>query len=217
MLIYFIRHSETAWNALGRLQGESDVPLSDQGKKLAELTAKTLSLIRFDKVIISPSVRAKETAEIIAGRKAAMETDERIREITWGDWDGLTAAQIKDLGKKKEFDLFYANPFQFKGAPGGETIRQVCQRGESFFQDLTARDEWKDDTILVVTHGCAVRGILNHLYDDPSDFWQGGVPANCSTTIVKWENGKSRFIEKDRVYYDQNLIHNHYMLDENIV
>ena len=62
MLIYFIRHSETAWNALGRLQGESDVPLSDQGKKLAELTAKTLSLIRFDKVIISPSVRAKETA-----------------------------------------------------------------------------------------------------------------------------------------------------------
>ena len=213
MVLYFVRHGETQWNTLGKLQGEKDIPLNDQGKMLAEITGKALENVRFDKVIISPYIRAKQTAQLIAGKDTPMESDRRIREITWGQWDGLTAEQIKERGKKYIYDLFYTDPFAFPGAPGGETIRQVCERGKSFFEDISGREDLADCNVLVVTHGCAVRGILNHLYENPDDFWQGGVPANCSVNILEIKNGKTRFIEKDRIYYDPELSQNHYVLE----
>ena len=65
-------------------------------------------------------------------------------------------------------------------------------------------------TILVSTHGCAVRGVLNHLYDDPQDFWQGKVPANCSVSIVDVDGDTIRFAEKDIIYYDPKLTEDFY-------
>lgn len=213
MRIYFVRHGETSWNSFGRLLGESDIPLNSQGVKLADMTGKALSNISFKVVISSPYTRALQTAErIVRGNTIPVYTDERIREITWGEWDGLTAQQIADLGKKKEFDLFYTDPFRFKGAPGGETIRQVCRRGRSFLEDLISHKEYEKSDILVITHGCAVRGILNHLYGNSEDFWQEGVPPNCAVNVIDVAGGKVEFLEKDRIYYDESLVRNYYTL-----
>lgn len=213
MRIYFVRHGETSWNSLGRLLGESDIPLNRQGRRLADVTGEALADVSFEAVFSSPYLRTLETAErIVKGKKTSVFKDERIREITWGKWDGLTAEEIAGMGKKKEFDLFYTDPFKFAGAPGGETIRQVCSRGKDFLDDLFSRREFEKSNILVVTHGCAVRGILNHLYEEPEDFWQGGVPPNCAVNIVEMSDGKTEFIEKDRIYYDESLVKNYYML-----
>ena len=213
MRIYFVRHGETSWNSLGRLLGESDIPLNSQGETLADMTGEALSDVVFEAVFSSPYIRALQTAErIIRGKNIPVFTDERIREITWGEWDGLTADQIAAMGKKKEFDLFYTDPFKFKGAPGGETIRQVCSRGKSFLDDLLSRGEFAESSILVITHGCAVRGILNHLYENPDDFWQEGVPPNCAVNIVEEKSGTLEFLEKDRIYYDKSLVRNYYTL-----
>lgn len=213
MRIYLVRHGETEWNSLGRLLGESDIPLNSQGKYLADVTGKALADIPFRAVFSSPYTRTLQTADyMIRGRNIPVFTDERIREITWGEWDGLTAGQIAALGKKKEFDLFYTDPFRFQGAPGGETIRQVCDRGRSFLDDLISRPDFADSNVLVVTHGCSVRGILNHLYEDPGDYWQGGVPPNCAVNVVWAKGGKTGFLEKDKIYYDKSLVKNHYTL-----
>ena len=90
MQIYFVRHSETQWNALGRLQGESDVPLSEQGKKLADITGAALENVPFDIAYVSPYIRARQTAaHLLRRRQIPVFEDERIREITWGKWTAL--------------------------------------------------------------------------------------------------------------------------------
>lgn len=214
MRIYLVRHGETSWNSLGRLQGESDIPLNSQGKFLAKITGEALADVPFKAAFSSPYTRAVQTTGgILGNRRVPVYMDERIREITWGDWDGLTADQISALGRKEEFNLFYTDPFAFPGAPGGETIRQVCDRGKSFLDELIHRQEFLEGNILVITHGCAVRGILNHLYDDPEDFWQGGVPANCAVTILEVYPDRIRFLQKDKIYYDKTLVNNHYKLN----
>ena len=51
----------------------------------------------------------------------------------------------------------------------------------------------------------ATRAVMNFLYDDPSDFWQGKIPYNCSVSILEAEGGKIRLLEKDKIYYDPAL------------
>ena len=99
--------------------------------------------------------------------------------------------------------LFYTDPFRFAGFPGGEKIQDVCDRTQAFLKELIARDDGK--TYLVATHGCALRAMLNFLYEDPSDYWHGHVPYNCAVTILEAEGGKARIIADDKLYYDRSL------------
>ena len=215
MKLYFIRHGETDWNCNRRVQGEADIPLNENGRKLAEITRENMGHVEFDMVITSPYKRALETAQILINyKKLPYITDARIREITWGDWDGLTPEEIEHCGGKDCFETFYKDPFSFKGAPGGETILQVCKRGKEFYEDLLREEKYADKTILIATHGCALRGILNHLYEEPEKFWQSGVPVNCSVSIIEVKNGKSCFLEKDKIYYDESLVKNFYTLKD---
>ena len=213
MKLYIIRHGETEWNCKRKLQGESDIPLNENGRILAEITRKHMGLNSVDLIITSPFQRAQETARILTGEAdIPCISDSRIREITWGDWDGLTPEEIEKIGAQKRFELFYTNPFSFEGAPNGETICQVCWRTREFYEELIQKKQLQDKKILIVTHGCALRGMLNHLYEKSSDFWQGGVPANCSVTVLEVKHGKSYFLERDKIYYDASLIQNFYTL-----
>lgn len=213
MLLYFIRHGETEWNTAGKLQGESDIPLNEKGKMLARITGEALRDIPFDLLILSPFIRTAQTAEyILQGRRIPSRQDMRIREIEWGEWDGMTADELDAAGKREIYNLFYSDPFSFPGAPGGETVRQVCDRGKDFFDDIISRPELAEKRILIVTHGCAVRGILNHLYDEPTDFWQGKIPPNCSLNLVQKEGENIKILMRDRIFYDPNLVENHYKM-----
>ena len=57
-----------------------------------------------------------------------------------------------------------------------------------------------DKPVLVSSHGCAVRALLQNLYQDPAHFWHGCVPPNCSINIVEVKNGQAHFIAEDKVY-----------------
>ena len=63
----------------------------------------------------------------------------------------------------------------------------------------------QDKTVLISTHGCLYRAFLNSLYDDPSDFWQAGVPKNCAVSIVDVENKVPKLVKSDLLYYDPSL------------
>lgn len=202
MTIYIVRHGETVLNAKGILQGRLDEPLNQKGRDLAETTGKAMKGIRFDCCISSPLDRAKETAKIIlreSGNDIPIEIDDRIIELDFGDMEGKKIAEMGDEGLKFLFD-----PFHFVGFPNGETIRDICGRTQAFLKELIAKDDGK--TYLICTHGCAIRGMVNGLSDNPSDFWRGHSPYNCSFTIVEAEGGKARITDVDKVYYDPSLI-----------
>ena len=206
MKIYIVRHGETALNAKGVMQGRLDEPLNQNGRDLAELTGQAMKGVRFDCCISSSLDRAKETARIIlreSGNEIPIDIDDRIIEIDFGDLEGKKITEMGDEGLK-----FYFDPFHFVGFPNGETIQDVCGRTQAFLKALIAKDDGK--TYLISTHGCAMRAMVNDLSDNPSDYWRGHAPYNCSFTIVEAEGGKARITDVDKVYYDPGLIVDHF-------
>ena len=209
MKLYIVRHGETEMNTKGALQGWSNGPLNKNGRDLAVITGRAMKGIVFDECITSPLIRSKETVEIIlresGNSSVPVFTDDRIREIGFGDLEDSLVADLGDLGLR-----FLKDPFRVERFPKGECVKDVCERTQSFLRELIARDDGK--TYLIGSHGCAVRAMFNFLYEDPSNFWQGSVPLNCSVNILTAEHGEIVSFEHDKIYYDASLIEDHYKM-----
>ena len=203
MKLYIIRHGETPWNAEGRLQGQTDIPLNENGIRLAKITGEALKDVPFDFAISSPLKRARQTAELVlAGRQIPVLEDARIEELSFGSWEGLGCRKANFEIPSEHFQDFYKDPFHFQTAADGETIEQLCVRTKAFWDDLVNNPDWQDKTILIASHGCACRGILHNVYEDKTDFWHGKVPPNCAVNIVSAEDGKAVLEAEDKIYYD---------------
>lgn len=206
MKIYIVRHGETALNSKGVLQGRLDEPLNQNGLDLAVLTGRALKDIHFDHCISSPLNRALETAKIIlkeSGNDIPIDLDDRALEINFGDLEGKKLTEMGEEGNR-----FIMDPFHFAGFPNGESLIDVCNRTQELLKELISKDDGK--TYLVSTHGCAMRGMVNFLFEDASDYWRGNVPYNCSFTIIEAEGNTAQIIEVDKVYYDPDLIVDHF-------
>ena len=100
MVLYFIRHGETSWNVEGKMQGQTDIPLNENGIRLAQETAEGMKEIPFDLCITSPLSRARQTAEIVlGGRKVPIIEDARIEELSFGNWEGIGCRPRRAFGK----------------------------------------------------------------------------------------------------------------------
>lgn len=199
MRLYVIRHGETAWNALRKIQGATDIPLNENGMRLAKITGERLKDVPFDLAITSPLQRAFQTAVLVLGdRSVPIETDARIQEISFGDLEGM---QISQVDPAHPFYNFFADAYHYVPARNGESIYDVCARTQGFYEELIHRPDLEDKTVLVATHGCVVRALLQPLYEDGSDFWQGGVCPNCGVNIIEVKGGESTLLERDKIYY----------------
>ena len=146
-------------------------------------------------------------AQIILNNRVIPVIEEpRLIEIGFGIWEGIRA-----FGKNAEihfqpevFQVFLHDPFSYIPPEGGESIRDVLNRTGSFMDDLLAAPEMQDKTILLSTHGCASRALLNRFYEEPENFWQEGVPPNCAVSIVEAAGGQARLTQKDHVYCKTN-------------
>lgn len=204
MQIYIVRHGETKANVDGYLQGWSDDPLNENGIKLAEITGQKMKGIKFDYCISSPLIRARETAEIIlreSGNAIPIRTDDKIKEINFGEYERKSI-------KASEVELFFPDPFRCPQFPNGENVRMVMRRTQEFLNELMTRDD--DKTYLIATHGCALRAMLNCLYEDKTDYWHGHVPYNCCVNIVEAKNGIAQLIADDRIYYPDEMAFDRY-------
>ena len=208
MRIYIVRHGETNANKEGYLQGWSNGPLNENGRLLSEITGRGMKGIRFDHCISSPLSRAKKTAEIILGKSdnsVSVSTDDRLKEINFGSAERMN---IRDENVVR----FLKNPvFDFR-FPDGESIADVMERTQDFLKELIAKDDGK--TYLVSTHGCALRSMLNFLYEDPEDYWHGHVPYNCCVNIIDVKDGAAELIADDKIYYDRELAVDRYKFDD---
>ena len=207
MEIYVIRHGETNANKEGIMQGWIDLPLNEFGRKLAIDTGRALKGVKFDAAISSPLSRAKETAELLLRESGNLDTplylDERLKEISAGEWEGKCfrpgTPDSEALGEEMR-KKFFGDPFLAPRYPGGESAYDVIARTQEFFKDLVAKEPYT--RVLVSTHGAALRAMLNYLYPNPRDFWQGHIPYNCSISILEAHGGEVKLLESDKIFYD---------------
>lgn len=217
MKIYVIRHGQTPWNVVRRLQGRSDTELNEKGRETAVRTGLAFRDIPFYMVFTSPLKRAKETAKLFLGdRVVPMIEDERIAEISFGCYEGLICAEDSpdSLSREKapgtaenhipdkEFMNFFDHPERYRTPPGGESLDELGARCRDFMEDIMHREELSDKNILVASHGCATRGILNSIREfEPADFWHGGVPKNCSVALIEVQNGVPSLIYENKTFF----------------
>ena len=161
--IYYIRHGETEWNALGRLQGTQDVPLNELGRRqaaragviLADLFARDGRSENSLAFVASPLVRARSTMELVRGTlklpSDQYAVDDRLREIAYGQWEGSTLAQMEEkdpeLFARRQTEKWTVSP------PGGESYVEVQARVTDWYRQLT------EDTV-AVAHGGTARALM---------------------------------------------------------
>jgi len=155
---YFVRHGETIWNREGnRYCGRTDLPLTPDGLQQAHQIAKNLGQLSFDHAIVSPRLRARQTAQPLLTRLGlSMQIDERLREIEFGDWEGLTPQEIQHAF----VDLWRAwveDPTAVHAGGWGESAQEVLTRMLAVIQDWTAR---RARRVLVVSHNTAIRILI---------------------------------------------------------
>lgn len=173
MEIWLIRHGETDWNANGRVQGWTDIPLNRVGQAQAEQLAKSLEGIPFQHIYSSDLSRASETAAWIAKKTGTTHTTtEALREQFFGQAEGLSRAE-KDL----RFPDF---------APDQETPEMLERRVRQFIEEVVSAHQ--AGRVILATHGGVIRAALG---------WLGvGRPPihNTSVTRIRVNNGQYRVL-----------------------
>ena len=201
MNIYVIRHGQTPWNVERRLQGRSDTDLNEIGREMAIETGKAFQKVHFDVVFTSPLKRA----ELFLGdRKVPVIEEPRIQEISFGDYEGLACGKDNYSIPDPNFNDFFEHPEHYQTPPNGESLEELGARTKAFMEDIMHRPELQDKTVLVSSHGCATRGILNSIRSfELADFWHGGVPKNCSVALIHVENGQPSLIYENRTFLEE--------------
>ena len=143
MRLALIRHGPTEWNAQHRVQGSVDTPLSEEGRARI---AKLLPPEGFEtaRAYSSPKLRARQTADLLGLEN--LKIDARLAEQNWGDWEGLTRAEM--LARDGENAFIRAGSGLAFRPPGGESTGELHARVRSFFADAAKLDE----DAVAVTH-----------------------------------------------------------------
>ncbi len=171
-MIYYVRHGLTDWNARHRLQGRHDVPLNREGRAqavgcggiLRDLFSRDGYAAPELGYVSSPLGRARETMELMRTTlglpSAGYAVDERLVEIAFGEWEGLTYEDVfardSDVVSRREADKWGFTP------PGGENYAQVAARVGAWCRTLTG------DTV-VAAHGGTARALVAYLKVAPPE------------------------------------------------
>ena len=139
--LLLVRHGETDWNAEGRLQGQTDRPLSDYGRRQARELAGDLEHEALEAIYSSDLARARETAEIVGERlDLPVVLDPDLREKDWGTWEGLSAVE-------RDRVEFVGEPTEAHQERMLRALRRISDRHPG------------DRRVLVVTHGGSMRRV----------------------------------------------------------
>ncbi len=177
-MLYIIRHGKTDWNDKYKLQGRTDIPLNDEGRKMAEEAAKECRDINFDIAFSSPLIRARETAEILLkGRNVPIITDDRLVEMCFGVFEGTEKCySIPNC----PMTVFFKHPEDYTvPVEGGESLDELFARTGEFLKEKVDPELSAGKDVLIVGHGAMNSSIICQLKKLPvKDFWSAGIP-NC--------------------------------------
>lgn len=184
MYLYIMRHGETDDNTRRVLQGQKDNPLNKNGINQALEARAELEEIQFDRIYVSPLIRAIHTAELATGRdKSEFIIEERIKEIGFGVLEGTVSDDMKP-----PYSNFFLNPGAYVAPEGGESFDELLARVQDFLDEL--KGKLPGQKVLLVSHGAAIHALINRiLKQDMSHFWDMKL-ANCGILEVSDENGE---------------------------
>ncbi len=179
--LLLVRHGETDWNAEGRIQGHTDIGLSEKGAKQARSLETRLAGLNIDAAYSSDLKRTSETAKLALGeRDVILNETPMLREYNKGAFEGMTLAEIKaqfpeEYPRYLEKDLDYA-------PEGGETARDVSARMAGIIGRI--KSDHLNETVLVVSHGGVLRAAMVSLLGMPLEGNWSFVFGNCGLTTV---------------------------------
>lgn len=212
MEIYIMRHGETEWNKLRRLQGQTDIDLNENGIKLAGTAAENMKNIKLDIIYSSTLVRAEKTARIIAegqreayGEDVRIITDERLVECGFGIAEGNTPEDSERKGQ--DVESFFSDTEHYKTLPGAESPEEMSKRAESFLREVI--EPYADaslntehavyNRVLIVSHGAFLHALRCAILDLPirKHLWDGKFVGNCNAAAFRLEDGKYSVISEE--------------------
>ena len=166
--LYFMRHGETDWNAEGRFQGQTDIPINHNGKNQAKTNGTRLISVQPDlgdwHFLASPMGRTRETMELARAAMAlapmAYQTDQRLIEVSFGDWERNTIDELS-ANQQVQVEIRTKDKWNYV-PPNGESYDQLAQRVKPVFESLTG-------PTMLVSHGGVMRALfylLGHLSGD---------------------------------------------------
>lgn len=160
--LFLLRHGESEWNVLKRVQGQSNPELTDRGLRQAKRAAKRLKDENIDVIYSSDLKRACNTAKTI-GKELNIKVDELcgIREMHFGTWEGLDLATI-ERDHHDHYKSWRTEPHNIE-FDNGESLLTVQERALKDVRNLVAKNENKN--ILLVSHGTAIKTIILGLLD----------------------------------------------------
>jgi broad specificity phosphatase PhoE len=177
------RHGQTAWNADGRVQGQTDVPLADLGRVQAAEAAERLAELGPDLLVASDLSRAAETAAVLSERTGLkVRHDTRLRERDFGQWQGLLLSEAAARWPAA-FERWRAG--KPVGEAGIEDLDSLAERVRTALEEAVA--EVPDDaTVVVATHGGAAKHGTGALLGWPERVVRqfGGLD-NCRWTALR--------------------------------
>ena len=175
MKLILVRHGATEWSANGRHTGSTDLALTDHGRAQAANSMRTVSSMignTFATSWSSPLIRARSTADIVlGGRPYAI--DARLCEFDYGDYEGLTTAQIRDR---------VPNWTVWDGCPGGETVADVVARVDSFLGDARSSPAMVG---IVFAHGHLLRILGARAVRQPGEFGRQLALDTASVSVIE--------------------------------
>lgn len=184
--VLLVRHGQSVGNVQQLFCGYDDTPLTDIGIAQAKALGARLAATRIDAAYASDLSRAADTARhALNGREMPVVLDQRLREMHYGEWEGLSGSAIRDR------DPDHLREF-FRGkvpAPGGETIVQVRERTVSSIREIAIRHQ--DATVLIASHGNAIMALIAELLGVPeASSWSFAVNNTSLSTLHFSKSGR---------------------------
>jgi alpha-ribazole phosphatase/probable phosphoglycerate mutase len=181
--VLLLRHGETEWNRLRKVMGYLPVPLNVSGRAQCAGAIPFLRGGGACRIVTSPLVRARETAAIVAeGLGLPVAEDVRLSEVNFGAWAG---SAYDDLVHEPAYQRYRADPLHH-APPGGETLRQVQERGLAAIRDALAGGP---EPVLLVSHGDLIRTVLCALLGMDLTQYRRLRVDNCSVSAARAHDG----------------------------
>lgn len=182
-MLYVMRHGKTDWNEKYKLQGQTDIPLNDAGRKMAIDASKQYQEIEFDVCFCSPLKRAYETAQLfLRDRNVPIIVDERIREMGFGIYEGSERVYSKP---ELPVHTLFKDPVHYVAVDGAESIEELYSRTGEFIKEKVEPLLEENKNVLIIAHGAVNSCIINQFWDIPlEDFWKNCYK-NCELIKIK--------------------------------
>lgn len=179
--IDLVRHGESTWNSVRRVQGNHDeIHLSELGRAQAGLLGQRLRSMEFSGVYCSSADRAVETARIALGEDCSIKFMDELREISFGEWEGLFVDEVKER-YPGELELWFSSPSKID-IEGAEPFMEFHERASRTVDGII---ESTDGDILIVAHGGIICAWLTHILGmSPDDIWSFSLPNTSLTTVM---------------------------------